>query len=167
MFRSTWDHHQGYPACSYMIYDDDDDDDDKQTGQKISKLLQLSVWSSPGNKLQDIFSFDFMFQINAPFVYYVYQLPLHVSTNTVLIIRRIHCIHTASVSLYVTLLGWPLRFSHLERLRLQDNTAALATRCPRSTGLRGPRFRCSEKGKYVLHLPMSNGTNVAYIFTNK
>ena len=52
--------------------------------------------------------FDFMFQLNAPFVYYIYQLPLHVSSNIVLIIRRIHCIHTASGSLYVTLLRWPL-----------------------------------------------------------
>ena len=48
--------------------------------------------------------FDFMFELNAPFVYYIYQLPLHVSSNIVLIIRRIHCIHTASGSLYVTLL---------------------------------------------------------------
>ena len=51
--------------------------------------------------------FDFMFQFNAPFVYYIYQLPLHVSSHIVLIIRRIHCIHTASGSLYVTLLRWP------------------------------------------------------------
>ena len=49
------------------------------------------------------YSFDFMFQLNAPFVYYIYQLPLHVSSNIVFIIRRIHCIHTASGSLYVTL----------------------------------------------------------------
>ena len=42
--------------------------------------------------------------INAPFVYYIYQLPLHVSSNIVPIIKRIHCIHTASGSLYVTLL---------------------------------------------------------------
>ena len=48
--------------------------------------------------------FDFMFQFNAPFVCYIYQLPLHVSSNIVPIIRRIHCIHTASGSLYVTLL---------------------------------------------------------------
>ena len=53
-------------------------------------------------------TFDFMFQLNVPFVYYIYQLPLHVSSNIVLIIRRIHCIHTASGSLYVTLLRWPL-----------------------------------------------------------
>ena len=52
--------------------------------------------------------FDFMFQLNAPFVYYIYRIPLHVSSNTVLIIRRIHCIHTTSGSLYVTLLRWPL-----------------------------------------------------------
>ena len=45
--------------------------------------------------------FDFVFQLNAPFVYY--QLPLQVSSNIVLIIRRNHCIHTASGSLYVTL----------------------------------------------------------------
>ena len=40
---------------------------------------------------------DFMFQLNAPFAYYIYQLPLHVSSNIVLIIRRIHCIHTDAV----------------------------------------------------------------------
>ena len=45
-----------------------------------------------------------MFQLNAPFVYYIYHIPLHVSSNIMLIIRRIHCIHTASGSLYVTLL---------------------------------------------------------------
>jgi len=44
-----------------------------------------------------------MFQLNAPFLYYIYHIPLHVSNTTVLIIRRIHCIHTASGSLYVTL----------------------------------------------------------------
>ena len=48
--------------------------------------------------------FDFMFQLNAPFLYYIYHIPLHVSSNFMLITRRIHCIHTASVSLYVTLL---------------------------------------------------------------
>ena len=51
-----------------------------------------------------VYIFDFMFQLNAPFVCHIYQLPLHVSSNIVLIIRRIHCIHTASGSLYVTLL---------------------------------------------------------------
>ena len=52
-----------------------------------------------------------MFQLNAPFVYYIYQLPLHVSSNIVLIIRRIHCIHTASGSLYVTngALSWNIK----------------------------------------------------------
>ena len=54
------------------------------------------------------FIFDFMFQLNAPFLYYIYHIPLHVSSNFMLIIRRIHCIHTASGSLYVTLLRWPL-----------------------------------------------------------
>jgi len=49
-----------------------------------------------------------MFQRNAPFVYYIHRIPLHVSSNVVLIIRRIHCIHTASGSLYATLLRWPL-----------------------------------------------------------
>ena len=48
--------------------------------------------------------FDFMFQLNALFFYYIYHIPLHVSSNIVLIIRRIHCIHTESGSLYVTLL---------------------------------------------------------------
>ena len=52
--------------------------------------------------------FDFMFQLNAPFLYYIYHIPLHVSSNFMLILRRIHCIHTASGSLYVTLLRWPL-----------------------------------------------------------
>ena len=64
--------------------------------------------------------FDFMFQLNAPFVYYIYHIPLHVSSDIVLIMRRIHCvcvyiyiyiyiyINTASGSLYVTLLRWPL-----------------------------------------------------------
>ena len=52
--------------------------------------------------------FDFMFQLNAPFLYYIYHIPLHVSSNFMLIIRRIHCIHTASGTLYVTLLRWPL-----------------------------------------------------------
>ena len=41
-------------------------------------------------------------------VYYIFHIPLHVSSNIVLIIRRIYCIHTASVSLYVILLRWPL-----------------------------------------------------------
>jgi len=49
-----------------------------------------------------------VFQLNAPFVYYIHRIPLHVSSNIVLIIRRIHCIHTASGYLYVTLLRWPL-----------------------------------------------------------
>ena len=52
--------------------------------------------------------FDFMFQLNAPFLYYIYHIPLHVSSNFMLIIRRIHCMHTASGSSYVTLLRWPL-----------------------------------------------------------
>ena len=52
--------------------------------------------------------FDFMFQLNAPFVYYIHRISVHVSSNIVLIIRRIHCINTASGSLYVTLLRWPL-----------------------------------------------------------
>jgi len=49
-----------------------------------------------------------MFQLNAPFVYYIHRIPLHVLSNIVLIIWRNHCIHTASGSLYVTLLRWPL-----------------------------------------------------------
>ena len=65
-----------------------------------------------GNALKDTFitgtnkisTFDFMFQLNAPFLYYIYHIPLHVSSNFMLIIRRIHCIHAASGSLYVTLL---------------------------------------------------------------
>jgi len=48
-------------------------------------------------------TFDFMFQLNAPFLYYIYHIPLHVSSNFMLIIRRIHCIHTESGSLYFTL----------------------------------------------------------------
>jgi hypothetical protein len=44
-----------------------------------------------------------MFQLNALFLYYIYHIPLHVSSNFMLIIRRIHCIHTTSGSLYVTL----------------------------------------------------------------
>ena len=52
-----------------------------------------------------ILLFDFMFKLNALFVYYIYHIPLHVSSNVMLIIRRIHCIHTASGSLYVN----PLR----------------------------------------------------------
>ena len=52
--------------------------------------------------------FYFMFQLNATFVYYIFHIPLHVSSNIVLIMRRIYCIHTASGSLYVTLLRWPL-----------------------------------------------------------
>ena len=46
-----------------------------------------------------------MFQLNAPYLYYIYHIPLHVSSNIMLIMRRIHCIHTASGSLYVTLLS--------------------------------------------------------------
>ena len=45
---------------------------------------------------------DFMFQLNAPFLYYIYHIPLHVSRNFMLTIGRIHCIHTVSGSLYVT-----------------------------------------------------------------
>ena len=37
------------------------------------------------------------------FLYYIYHIPLHVLSNIMLIIRRIHCIHKASGSLYVTL----------------------------------------------------------------
>jgi len=51
----------------------------------------------------EILIFDFMFQLNAHFVYYIFHIPLHVSSNIVLIIRRIYCIRTASGSLYVTL----------------------------------------------------------------
>ena len=40
--------------------------------------------------------FDFMFQLNAPFLYYIYHISLHVSSNFMLVISRIHCIHTAS-----------------------------------------------------------------------
>ena len=36
-----------------------------------------------------------------------FHIPLHVSSHIVLIIRRIHCIYTASGSLCVTLLVWP------------------------------------------------------------
>ena len=36
-----------------------------------------------------------------------FHFPLHVSSHIVLIIRRIHCIYTASCSLCVTLLVWP------------------------------------------------------------
>ena len=105
--------------------------------------------------------FDFMFQLNAPFVYYIFfiflymfrailwsssggsvvytqhlvlcmslflgdrsvhrqledaHIPLHVPSNIVLIIRRIYCIHTASGSLYVTLLRWPLSAQAVRRL---------------------------------------------------
>ena len=55
-----------------------------------------------------------MFHLNAPFLYYIYHIPLHVSSNFLLIIRRIHCIHTASGSLYVTLLGDRLVHRQLE-----------------------------------------------------
>ena len=54
-------------------------------------------------KLPLHFLFDFMSQLNAPFLYYIYHIPLHVSSNFMLIIRRIHCMHTLSGSLYVTL----------------------------------------------------------------
>ena len=47
--------------------------------------------------------FNFMFQLNAPFLYYIYHIPLHFSSNFMLNIRRIHCIHTASGSMYVAL----------------------------------------------------------------
>jgi len=44
--------------------------------------------------------FDFMFQLNASFVYYIFfYIPLHVSSNIVLIIRSNYCIHTAPGSL--------------------------------------------------------------------
>ena len=70
--------------------------------------------------------FDFMFQLNAPFVYYIYHIPLHVSSNIVLIIRRIHCIHTASGSLYVTLLSPPTACAlsgHLRRVTCKEPDA--------------------------------------------
>jgi hypothetical protein len=78
--------------------------------------------------------FHFMFQLNAPFVYYIYQLPLRVSSNTVLIIRRIHCIHTASGSLYVTLLRWPLSAQAVRGLaRQSSNCCALSGHLRRVT----------------------------------
>ena len=86
--------------------------------------------------------FDFMFQLNAPFVYYIYHIPLHVSSDIVLIMRRIHCvcvyiyiyiyiyIYTASGSLYVTLLRWPLSpltacalSGHLRRMTYKEPDA--------------------------------------------
>ena len=60
--------------------------------------------------------FDFMFQLNVLFLYYIYHIHLHVSSNFMLIIRRIHCIHTASGSLYVILLRWPLSARAVRRL---------------------------------------------------
>ena len=47
-----------------------------------------------------LYIFDFMFQINAPFLYYIYHIPLHVSSTIVLIIRRIHC-YTYSIWFFV------------------------------------------------------------------
>ena len=79
--------------------------------------------------------FDFMSQINAPFVYYIYQFPLHVSSNIVLIIRRIHCRHTASGSLYVTLLRWPLSAQQLE-----DSNCLCTERSPKKSDIQ--RTRC-------------------------
>ena len=67
-------------------------------------LLLPSTTVAGSSKGINIFELsDFMFQPNAPFFYYIYHIPLHVSSNNVLIIRSIHCIHTASGSLYVTL----------------------------------------------------------------
>ena len=71
-------------------------------GEKCARNFGLETCSEDVTNRANFF--DFMFQLNAPFVYYIYQLPLHVSSSIVLIIRRIHCIHTASGSLYVTLL---------------------------------------------------------------
>ena len=62
--------------------------------------------------------FDFMFQLNAPFVCYIYQLPLHVPSNIVLIIRRIHCIHTASGSLFFLQFCYLKLFTHYLHLYL-------------------------------------------------
>ena len=76
--------------------------------QKNAKFWVVTLLSQMSDMKTAIFVFDFMFQLNVPFVYYIYHIPLHVSSNIVLIIRRIHCIHTASDSLYVTLLRWPL-----------------------------------------------------------
>ena len=84
--------------------------------------------------------FDFMFQLNAPFVYYIYHIPLHVSSNTVLIIRRIHCIHTASGSLYVTL-RWPLSAQAVRGLARGQSSNCLCTeRSPKKSYLQ--RTRC-------------------------
>ena len=82
--------------------------------------------------------FDFMFQLNAPFVYYIYQLPLHVSSNIVLIIRRIHCIHTASGSLYVTLLRWLLSAQAVRGLLCSPLTACALIGHPRRVTYKEP-----------------------------
>ena len=56
------------------------------------------------------------------FLYYIYHIPLHVSSNFMLIIRRLHCIHTASGSLYVTLTACALS-GHLTRVTYKEPDA--------------------------------------------
>ena len=91
----------------------------------VTNLLLSSVWHF----------FDFMFQLNAPFLYYIYHIPLHVSSNFMLFIRRIHCIHAASGSLYVTLLRWPLSAQAVRGL------ASLLTACALSGHLRRVTYK--------------------------
>ena len=64
-----------------------------------------------------------MFQLNALFVYYTYHIPVHVSSTIAPIIRRIHCIHTASGSLYVTILRWLLSAQAVRGLQSSPLTA--------------------------------------------
>ena len=86
--------------------------------------------------------FDFMFQLSAPFLYYVYHIPLHVSSNILLIIRRIHCMRTASGSLCVTLLRWPL--SAQAHNNKQSSNCLCTKRSPKRVTYKEPDAVCIQ-----------------------
>jgi len=52
----------------------------------LKGYIEISIFEQIGNFVYDwTVIFDFMFQLNAPLLYYIYHIPLHVSSNIMLI----------------------------------------------------------------------------------
>ena len=77
--------------------DDNDDDCRNENNQNHDFYVLLTVHFS--NILFRVSNLMHLFIISL-------YIPLHVSSHTVLIIRRFYCIYTASGYLCITLLGW-------------------------------------------------------------
>ena len=107
-----------------------------------------------------------MFQLNAPFLYYIFHIPLHVSSNNVLIMR-IHCIHTASGSLCVTLLRWPLsaqavRGITITKMHGQQHTKIATDVQNKQQSINPTPFAlwCVLSAEHVLHQQVIAFTNI-------